>query len=211
MQQLVDTCEKNAGDLLPYLTTERTARDLDRIRAALGDETLTYYGGSYGTYLGAWYAEQFPDRVRALVLDGAVDPALDAEAVQVEQSAGFERDLNLFLADCRRSVSCAFHRDGRPGKAYDRLRARIDAAPLAADGAGEGRTLNATRFDVGVTQILYSGRAAWGELASALDAADHGDGSGLLFAADAYTGREGDGTYSDIQEAFLAILQVESK
>jgi len=204
-QDFVDACESAMGQVLSFLTTERTARDLDLIRAALGDDQLTYYGASYGTYLGAWYAEQFPDRVRALVLDGAVDPALDARALQIQQSVAFERDLALFLADCRNDPDCAFHRDGRPGKAYDALRARIDVTPLPADDAGDSRTLNTTRFDLGVTQILYSGRAAWGELAAVLDAADRGDGSELLFAADSYFGRNDDGTYSDFLEAFIAI------
>jgi pimeloyl-ACP methyl ester carboxylesterase len=205
VKQVVDACQRVEGPLLPYLTTERTARDLDRIRAALGDDKLTYYGGSYGTYLGAWYAEQFPERVRALVLDGAVDPALNATKVQVQQAASFEHDLNLFFENCASDAGCAFHRDGHPAEAYDALRARIDQSPLAAKSYRGGRTLNATQFDLGVTELLYQGHDAWGSLSSALDSAASGDGSDLLADADDYTGRQSDGSYDAISQAFLAI------
>lgn len=202
---LVAQCQQGAGEVLPYLTTARAARDLDLVRQALGDEQLTYLGYSYGTYLGAWYAEQFPERVRAFVLDGPVDPAIDATKLQVQQSVGFERALRLFLRDCRRDTDCAFHRDGHPGATYDALRARVEAEPLTATDSGTGRTLNGTRFDLGVTQLLYDGRSSWRTLAAALDAADRGDGTELGFYADLYAGRDDDGSYSDAQEAFFAI------
>jgi pimeloyl-ACP methyl ester carboxylesterase len=203
-RSFAEACVRAGGYVLPYLTTERAARDLDRIRAALGDDQLTYLGYSYGTYLGAWYAEQFPERVRALVLDAPIDPALDATAVQVEQSVEFEASLTRFLRDCRRNAECAFHRDGRPGRAYDALRARIGREPLVVDDDPD-HMLNGTRFDIGVTQYLYDGRASWSALAAALDAADRGDGADLLFSADLYADREGDGSYSNLQEAFFTI------
>jgi pimeloyl-ACP methyl ester carboxylesterase len=205
VRRLVATCERAEGDVLPYLQTARAARDMDRIRVALGEEKLTYLGYSYGSYLGSWYAEQYPDRVRALVLDGPIDPALGALEFQVEQAVGFERNLDAFLEDCGRRRSCAFHRDGRSAQAYDRLRARIGAEPLAVDDGNAGRTLNGTRFDLAVTQLLYEGRGLWTDLAHALDAADDGDGSDLLFYADFYTGRIDEGEYEDGQEAFIAI------
>lgn len=201
-QHLVAACEAAEGQLLPYLSTDRAARDMDRIRAALGDDTLTYLGYSYGTYLGSWYAEQFPERVRALVLDGAVDPSLDATDVQVQQAVGFERALDLFLRACAHDDSCEFHNDGNPGTAYDRLRAQVGDAPIPAE---DGRTLNGTLFDTGVLQLLYSGRDAWSTLAEALADAADGDGTAMLDVADLYTGRTDDGTYDDITESFLAI------
>jgi pimeloyl-ACP methyl ester carboxylesterase len=204
VEELVRACEASDGSILPYLSTDRTARDLDRIREALGDDKLTYLGYSYGTYLGSWYAEQFPDRVRALVLDGAVDPALDATAVQVEQAEGFERALDLFLRDCARDDACAFHNDGEPGDAYDRLRAAVGETPLATDD-DDGRELNGTLFDVAVLQYLYAGRGSWSSLAGSLAAAAEGDGTSLLEVADTYTGRSDDGEYSDTTDAFLAV------
>ncbi len=196
-----DSCARAGGALLPYLSTARTARDLDRIRAALGDEQLTYVGYSYGTYLGALYAEQFPDRVRALVLDGAIDPDLDAADSAVEQALGFEGSLEAFLRWCTRGDRCAFSGDGDPGDAYDELRRRAEAGEIASP---EGR-LNGTLFDLGVATLLYSGRVAWPALANSLDAASGGSGRTMLGYADSYTGREPDGTYSAAQESFFAI------
>lgn len=201
----VAQCVAKAGAELPYLSTVRAARDMDRIRAAVGDKRLSYYGGSYGTYLGALYADQFPTKERAMVLDGAVDPALSATAQQVQQAQGFEHSLNLFLQSCGTVTHCAFAHNGDAGAAFDALRARVAAQPIPAGGAGNGRSLNATEFDIGVTQYLYSGRGEWMNLAQALDAADTGDGSSMLTSSDKYTERHADGTYDQIQSAFLAI------
>ena len=96
-------CEQNSRALLPYVGTQNAARDLDVLRAALGQSRLTYLGKSYGTYLGTWYAQLFPHRVRALVLDGAVDPdttGLQADAVQ---AGGFQTAFGSFAAWCRRA------------------------------------------------------------------------------------------------------------
>ena len=203
-QALVQACERSAGAELPYLTTDRAARDLDRIRKALGDRRLTYLGYSYGTYLGAWYAQQFPKRVRALVLDGPIDPALDATAMQVQQAVGFERSLDLFLAQCASDRSCAFSRDGGAAAAYDALRARLEGAPVPTKD-GSGREFSGSLFDIGVTEILYRGKDYFPDLARALDAADRGNVSRLLEAADRYTYRHSDGSYDNVQDAFLAI------
>jgi pimeloyl-ACP methyl ester carboxylesterase len=177
---------------------------MDRIRAALGDKQLTYYGGSYGSYLGALYADRFPNRVRALVLDGAVDPALDATAQQVQQAQGFEHGLDLFLQSCATDTTCAFHGDGNPAAAYDTLRSRVGSSPIP-DTTGHGRALNATEFDIGVTQFLYLGRPAWPDLGHALAAANRGNGSELLASSDTYLGRHADGSYDQAQDAFFAV------
>ncbi|HZP29881.1 MAG TPA: alpha/beta hydrolase [Acidimicrobiia bacterium] len=205
VQKLVDSCEARSGPLLPYLASEYTARDMDRIRAALGDAKLTYVGFSYGTYLGALYAHDFPDRVRALVLDGAVDPALSASDQQVQQAVGFEQSLDQFLRFCASDPSCAFHRDGRSADAYDALRARVESQPIAGRGRDRGRALGPTEFDIAVTQALYAGKPAWSTLAEALDGADRGDPTAMLDLSDAYTERRSDGTYDDIDSAFFAI------
>ena len=105
-QTLAAQCEAKDGAELPYLSSERTARDMDRIRATLGDAKLTYLGYSYGTYLGSLYADRYPTHIRAMVLDGAVDPALSATAQQVQQAQGFEDDLDLFLQSCSADSSC---------------------------------------------------------------------------------------------------------
>ena len=205
VEALVAECQaKNRADL-PYLSSERTAGDMDRIRAALGDPKLTYLGFSYGTYLGSLYADRYPTHVRAMVLDGAVDPALSAAAQQIQQAQGFEQDLDLFLQSCSTDTTCAFRNGGNASGAYDTLRAQLDNSSIPASGAGRGRTLNGTEFDIGVTQFLYSGRSAWPDLAQALADAAHGDGSAMLMSSDQYTGRSQDGTYDQSLEAFLAI------
>jgi pimeloyl-ACP methyl ester carboxylesterase len=204
-EALVNDCKVKDGAELPYLSTERTARDMDRVRAALGDRQLTYLGYSYGTYLGALYADLYPTHVRAMVLDGAVDPALGAAAQQIQQAQGFEHDLDLFLASCSADASCPFHRNGNSAAAYDALRARLDRSPIPASDAGAGRTLNGTEFDIGVTLFLYSGQRNLNDLAQALDAADKGNGGQMLNASDQYTMRHPDGTYDQMDAAFLAI------
>ena len=99
---------------LPYLSTDAVARDLDLIRQALGDEKLSYLGFSYGTLIGSHYADRYPDRIRAMVLDGAIDPALDLEHLRSGQAAGFEDALTRFLDDCAAKTRCAFHGRGSP-------------------------------------------------------------------------------------------------
>ena len=199
---LVAGCQQRSGWLLPYVSTDQAAQDMDRLRRALGERTITYLGFSYGTYLGARYAARYPSRLRAAVLDGAVDPALDAATVAIQQSVGFERSLDRFLEDCASRPSCAFSRGGQSAAAYDALRARLAVASLPVPG---GRRLGPGEFDVGVSEVLYGGRDRWGDLAAALDDADRGDGSALLGSFDQYAGRSPDGTYDDSIEAFFAI------
>jgi pimeloyl-ACP methyl ester carboxylesterase len=205
IQAFVDACEHNEGSRLPYLSTESTVRDLDQLRAALGDQKLTFLGYSYGSYLGAKYAEAYPDHVRALVLDGAVDPSLDAKQQQVEQAVGFEDVLNAFLKWCGTHTSCIFHRDGKAAKALDRLTARVDREGLAVPGEREPRTLSPTEFDLAIASALYEGRRGFHFLGSALNSADNGDGRLMAELADSYTERNRDGSYGNIEEAFLAI------
>jgi len=205
VQQFVDACVRNEGDRLRFVSTDHTVRDLDALRAALGDERLTYLGFSYGTYLGAKYAEVYPDRVRALVLDGAIDPSIGAEDLQVEQAVGFEGVLDAFLRWCARSTRCAFHRGGRTAVEFDRLRARVDREGLPVPGTRPARRLSPTEFELGLAAILYEGREGYAFLGEALDAADGGDGTAMAELSDSYTERNDDGTYGGIEEAFLAI------
>jgi pimeloyl-ACP methyl ester carboxylesterase len=202
LQQLAQSCEARSGDLLPYVSSESTVRDMDRIRQAVGDKKLTYVGYSYGTYLGTLYAKLFPKKVRALVLDGAIDPNLSAVEIGSEQAGGFERSLDAFLANCSANRRCPFYNAGNSAGAFDQLAAQIDAQPLAA---GNGRTLGGGEFDLGVAQALYSGRAGYPQLEQALAAALRGDGARLLGLSDEYTGRHDDGAYDSSQPAFWAI------
>jgi pimeloyl-ACP methyl ester carboxylesterase len=204
-RQFVDACVARSGALLPYLSSEATAQDMDRIRQALGDAKLTFVGYSYGTYLGTLYAHRFPDRVRALVLDGAVDPALPARDVTIQQAQGFELALDAFLADCERNSLCSFYSGGNPRAAYDALASSVDARPIPGRVNGRNRSLGPTQFEIGVSTALYGGREAWPGLASGLARAAGGDGADLLELFDLYVNRGTDGSYADEYPAFLAI------
>ena len=201
MQQLAQSCEQRSGSELPYVSSQSTARDMDRIRQAVGDKKLTYIGYSYGTYIGTLYAKMFPSKVRAFVLDGAVDPNLSGVQLGIDQAVGFEGALDTFLAQCSANRRCAFYNAGDPAGAFDRLAAQVDAQPLAADG----RTLGGGEFDLGVAQSLYTGKFGYRVLEQALAAAQRGDGAKMLELSDQYTGRRHDGTYDSSQPAFWAI------
>ena len=202
MRQLAQSCEQRSGNVLPYVSSLSTVRDMDRIRQAVGDKKLTYVGFSYGTYLGTLYAKLVPDRVRALALDGAIDPNLSAIDVGVQQAQGFERSLDTFLAQCSQDTHCAFSNGGDAAGAYDRLAAQVQAQPIPAR---RGRTVGPGEFFFGVVQPLYEGVDGYGQLEQALAAAQRGDGSKLLALSDEYTGRRDDGSYSNLQDAFWGI------
>src|SRR6185369_7776998 len=129
----------------PFVGTNSIVRDMDLLREALGDDKLTYLGFSYGTFLGAIYADTFPERVRALVLDGALDPAVTNETMIEGQAYGFEAALEEFFKWCSADDACPslFGDGGAPGDpvaAYDAVQAAVEKAPLPAPPGGE-RTL----------------------------------------------------------------------
>jgi pimeloyl-ACP methyl ester carboxylesterase len=201
---LAQQCARGSGTLLAHVATRDTVADMDAIRAALGDARLTYLGLSYGTYLGTRYALAYPTHVRALVLDGAVDPSIDSLTSTEQQSDAFEQSLDAFLAYCSSTSTCAFHSGGGASRALDDLLAQIEAEPLFAQTNGETRTLGPTEARIGIASALYEGKSAWSDLASALAAAAGGDGSELLQLSDDYTERSTGGSYSTEQEAFYA-------
>jgi pimeloyl-ACP methyl ester carboxylesterase len=204
MTTLAQQCATRNGDLLAHVSTADAVRDLEQLRAALGEQRLSFVGYSYGTFLGASYAQAHPDHVRAFVLDGPVDPTMSARAVTLAQARGFEHVLDDFLADCSDHPGCAFHHGGDAAAAYDALRARAARTPLPTDDRG-GRTLNQTRFDAAVLQQLYLGSSAWPALAESLAAAEHGDASTLLSGADSFVGRSDDGRDDHALESFWAV------
>ncbi len=202
-------CEKDSGSILSHIGTPETARDLDVLRAAIGDDKLTYVGESYGTFLGAIYAQLFPTHIRALVLDGAVDPSLDDVQEAKAQADGFETNLNSFIVDCVKKAGCAlgpsssgvsFGASSEAEKKLDAWLNGLEQTPLTAGGRELTRTLAAT----GLAAALYNPRN-WPRLSDALTAAFKGDASGMLALADSLTGRRADGTYSNLVEANVAI------
>ncbi len=201
-------CERRSGTLLPYVGTVNAARDMDVLRAALGEEGLTYLGFSYGTLLGAYYAELFPRNVRALVLDGAVDPSLRPLRMIITQAKGFETALRSFVSDCVGRSQCPLGSDLAGG--MDRLEkffAAVDQDPLPVRGEDD-RRLTQALAKTGMAAALYDKRY-WPLLRQALRSAFAGDGTVLLALADALHGRQADGTYTNLVEAFTAISCVD--
>ncbi|WP_131738653.1 alpha/beta hydrolase [Actinomadura roseirufa] len=198
-------CAAHAGRLLPHVGTLNAARDMDAIRAAVGDRHLHYFGISYGTWLGGSYAHQLPGNVGRAVLDGAVDTRISTVDLGLQQAAAFQRALGVFGAACaalgRRACPLG---TGGPAVAatVGRLLAGLDRDPLPARG---GRRLTESLGTAGVTAALYS-RESWPMLAQGLvDAVTRRDGGLLLRLADLQNGRREDGTYSNLSAANTAI------
>jgi pimeloyl-ACP methyl ester carboxylesterase len=206
-KRLVGACEHASKGLLPYLSTSATVRDMDAIRAAMGVTTIDYLGFSYGTYIGAQYAERYPSRVRAMVLDGAIDPAAAYGDATIRQAAGFEHALDAFFGWCRADKACVFAHGGDPAAAFDDLMTSISAETDPATVHGEHRALDIGEANIGVATALYSGKGSqgWGALSVALNHAARGDGAALLSLADSYTGRSRGGIYDNETAAFYAI------
>ncbi|MEU8958111.1 alpha/beta fold hydrolase [Streptomyces sp. NPDC048518] len=178
-------CVRGSRAVLPHVGTVDAARDLDVLRAALGDRGLTYLGWSYGTSLGTSYAEQFPHRVRALALDGAVDPALDWRQRALSQDAGFRRAVDDYAEYCADIAgdSCPGSTPAEIAALLDRVYARAARAPLPVTDEELYEVDARTVLDV-VTAAMYSPEDDWEELSRALDAADDGDGTRLARMAE---------------------------
>lgn len=198
-----ESCQKNTGALLGTVDTISTAHDLDMLRAVLGDEKLHYLGFSYGTSIGAQYAEAFPENVGRLVLDGAMDPtATESETVKF-QTEGFELATRAYLADCLAGESCPFA--GTVDEAMAEIGQtlhELDATPLTGT---DGRLVSSGTMLTAIIYPLYS-QQSWPYLDDLFASVREGDGDVALTLADGYYGRNADGTYRDNSfEAFMAI------
>ena len=201
-KKFADACEKESGSILPYISTNNTARDMDAIRQALGEDKITYFGFSYGSELGATWATMFPGTVRAAVLDGAADPTADAITGSLQQAAGFEKELNAFLDQCAKNSACEFNNGGNPGKALDALIKKVDAKPVAV--SPDRTKVNLSVLFTGIAQAMYSS-SQWPALETALADLQKGNGQGVLDLNDEYYQRNADGSYGNELEAFTAI------
>ncbi len=201
-KEFADACVAENADIIQHIGTNDSARDMNAIREALGEDKISYFGFSYGSELGAAWVTMFPDTVRAAVLDGAVDPTADFAEQGLQQSKGFEDSFQAFLDQCASDTTCAFYNDGDPGGAYDALMVALDANPAAtADGRPP---VNLQVLSTAVAEAMYS-ESSWPTLAQALADAQDGKGNGLLALYDEYFGRGEDGSYDDSLEAFQTI------
>jgi pimeloyl-ACP methyl ester carboxylesterase len=201
--EAADACADEYGDALGTFNTLDTARDMDRLRASLGDEQLTYLGYSYGTTLGSTYAELFPERVRALVLDGAVDPDADPQADAEANAAGLEAGFDAFAANCTSLISGCPISDNPRQYLYELLD-QAALAPIPSSAAGETRQATPGVVMTAVLSAMYD-PASWPQLSQALRAGRDGDAAGLFSLADSYKQRLDDGTYTNLLDANLAI------
>ncbi|MBL1107043.1 alpha/beta fold hydrolase [Streptomyces sp. 5-8] len=207
-RKFAESCGAHSARLLRHVSTVEAARDMDILRAVLGDRKLNYVGASYGTLLGATYAGLFPERVGRMVLDGAMDPSLDARRLNQDQTAGFETAFRAFAEDCVRHTDCPLGGKGTtPAQVGDHLQAffrKLDAHPVPA-GDASGRKLGEALATNGVIASMYD-EGSWEALREALTSAmkEH-DGSGLLSLSDSYYERDASGHYSNLMMANAAV------
>lgn len=180
--EYVDDCGARYGNLLPFVGTRDVAMDMDTVRAAMGDEQLSYLGLSYGTAIGQVYAEQFPDRVRSMVLDGVLELGPSGLELAADQAAGFETALARYVEFCDAAEGC--ETAGNALGAVEQVLALSEEpggipAPSADRPAGPGEA------NLGITYALYS-QSLWTSLDGAVATALGGDGSGLVALADKY-------------------------
>ncbi len=202
--QLGEGCVARSPDIAPYVDTESAARDMDILRAVLGDERLAYLGKSYGTFLGAQYAELFPDRVGRFVLDGVLPSSLDADEIGLGQARAFDVALRRFVAYCDTQSDCPL--PGGVDAGVERIQqflVSLEKEPLP--GIGD-RMLNESLATYAVLNSLYFPPGDWSNLIFGLQEAFAGDGSVLLDTLNDRIGRDRDGTYrTNGNEAFYAI------
>jgi pimeloyl-ACP methyl ester carboxylesterase len=213
-QQIIDLakefeelCATKNAEILQFIGTNNSARDMDAIRQALGEDKISYFGFSYGSELGATWATLFPDTVRAAVLDGASDPNAPALESGLQQVRGFEASIASFLKQCSENSSCVFNNNGDAEGAFDALMLALDETPVPSNPGrpdiGRGVALSA------VAEAMYS-QSSWPDLEQALADAQDGNGSGLLDLYDQYYQRGADGVYDNSLEAFQTISCMDS-
>ncbi|WP_308402706.1 alpha/beta hydrolase [Streptomyces sp. AC550_RSS872] len=169
---LGESCRDLTGPLADHMDTGSVVRDLDAIRAGLGEQRISYYGVSYGTAIGQQYAERYPHRVRAMTLDSNMDHSLGNRGFQRTETDALESSYGQFADWCARTPSCALHdRDARA--LFDSLYKRADAGELVLPG-DPPRTVTPEDLQTMALGNMYD-PAGWFDYAQTLadlDAAD---------------------------------------
>lgn len=190
--ELGQACLDNSGPLAAHVSTVEVARDMDVVRALLGRKTFDWFGASYGTLVGAVYAELFPQKVGRMVLDGAIDPSEDAVEGSFAQTTGFQRALEAYVKDCVKSDKCPLGNDVKTG--VDKIADFLDGLGDKPLKTSSDRPLTESQAFFGIAVTLYD-KSTWEYLTTALSEAFDGDGSVLLQLSDIYFEREDDGSY----------------
>lgn len=196
-------CERRTGALLAHVGTADTVRDLDMLRAATGESRLDYFGFSYGTTIGALYADRFGPRVGRMVLDGAVDPANTAFQESLANTKAFGDALRAYLADCLRSSGCPFAGSTVDG-AIDRVATLLVDLRASPMRASDGRAVNSAVTRTAIDAALYDERS-WSVLSEALTALLRGRPDAVQALADSYVERGEHGYTGNLFEAIYAV------
>ncbi|MCU1437211.1 MAG: peptidase [Naasia sp.] len=196
-------CLERSGDLLEFVDTESTVSDLDMLRAIVGDPQLHYLGYSYGSDIGARYADRYPQKVGRVVLDGATDSQLSSFDVSLAQTSAFGDALRAYLTDCLDQSECPF--TSSVDDAIAEVRAvleRLDDSPIRAP---DGRALTSSYMSTAIQSALYD-EASWEYLTQAFTEVEAGQSETAFLLADFYVDRDENGEYaSNMFEAFYAI------
>ncbi|MCV7354009.1 alpha/beta hydrolase [Mycolicibacterium fluoranthenivorans] len=199
----VARCQDKMGDeFLENIGTVSVAKDLDAMRQAVGDDKLTYLGYSYGTRIGAEYAERFPDKVRAMILDGAVDPNADPVEADIRQAKAFQTAFDNYAADCATKADCPLGTD--PAKAVAVYHSLVDPLVNKPAPTKDPRGLSYSDSVVGTILPLYSPNL-WRHLTQALTELKKGRGDTMLALADLYMGRDADGHYNNSTDVRISV------
>lgn len=205
-KKFAEACGANAGPLLGHVSTVDAAKDMDVLRAALGEKKLDYLGKSYGTYLGATYADLFPQLVGRFVLDGVVAPDLTSAEINLGQAKGFETATRAWAQFCIDKGNCPL--GGTVDDVMQGLRdflKRVDASPLTKTGDAAVTQLTEGWASTGIAAAMYD-EGMWDTLVEAMRAALQGDGSELMGLANTYADRKPGGGYTgNIMEVIYAV------
>ncbi|MGH3581564.1 MAG: alpha/beta hydrolase [Mycobacterium sp.] len=202
-KDFVARCQQKMGDeFLENIGTVSVAKDLDAMRQAVGDDKLTYLGYSYGTRIGATYAELFGDKVRAMILDGAVDPNADPVEADIRQAKAFQTAFNNYAADCATNADCPLGTD--PAKAVDVYQSLVEPLVNKPAPTKDPRGLSYSDAIVGTILPLYSPNL-WRHLTQGLSELTKGHGDTMLALADLYMGRDGEGRYNNSTDVRVAV------
>ncbi len=196
-KDFIEKCE-SANEFLTHYSTAEAARDMDILRAALGDKKLNYFGKSYGTYLGTLYAQFFPEKVGRMILDGALDPNISILEQNISQAVGFDEALDAFLFDCTKQDDCPLPTNKQEAtlKIITLFEtAALNPLPRKTKVENDERTATESLIVLGTASALYDDVDGWPKLRNAFREGQQGYGDTFLDLADQYTGRSSDGSY----------------
>ena len=205
-KKYADGCAAKNAKIIAHVSTVEAARDMDILRAALGESTINYLGASYGTFIGATYAGLFPNQMGRFVLDGPVPPDLSAQELSAGQARGFEVATQAYVDTCVKDADCPVGQSRDQGMQWIRdFLIGLDSQPLPVTNDQTVTKLTEGWASTGILQAMYD-KSQWPQLSDALRDAKSGDGNALMRLADAYARRTPGGQYqSNIMEAIYAV------